>query len=1522
VNATASASLIGSQHFELPLSTPTTTFPNGVADLLPTICSGGSECVGSGGLLSLIRPASSNAATDLSISAGDLPNLRLHNAGPVAATGLGVTASGFEVSTDCGSTLVAFAECGLALNGTGPGSITISASNAPSITMAVPVQSVTPQMLVFSPSGLDFGIVTSNSNVSRTLTISNLSSTVQNFSSSADGGPTKPPYALAESGSTCGGTAGAHTLAADSSCTITFGLTASSNPANDGPVSAFWKLGARDLAITGITQAAALSVSAAEIDFGVRFPGTSTAPLPRYLYLSNSSDIAVEHAPITLPANSPFTVEDACPSTLEAGSVCQIILTYTQSAAPTEDSATLLLDQGLSVLVTGEVLASPTSSAVNNAGLSLSTDSLSFTTPVVVTGISAATQVVRVTNQGTTAFPLTVSATLDFLVNAPCGTVLNPGASCDLAVQFAPSQPGVREGLLSLATGSNYTPLLVHLSGTGTDLLPSNNGTLSLGQTFVGEPIVSWYKVQAAVGYLSTSVAGSTFGVAIVEDKGAGHGTLPANAFTPAIAGSCANCWLGIQFYPQSAGPATSTLTLSTVTGGNAEQLALTASSLPVQGLVLTPATPEFGTVPLGSSSAPMVFTLANLLSPAATTSIVNVSATGDFTIGKNTTGGASCQDSLASTASCYVEVSFTPTALGKRAGTLTVQTTGGTAVVSLLGSGAASAALGLNPNSLVFSNQPGSAATQQSITLTNTGSSSLTIGTITAPSPSFGVASGCATLAPGATCTIAVTFTPGVAEVVSSLVIPVSVTVNGQTSSTTYVVPLSATYTESNTGLLLLPSQADFGAQATADLGLTRQFTLTNTSVATQAIALTVPAQFPLAAPFNCATLTAGATCTFSVSFLPETGGALTGSLVATGITTGSSVSGQAIGYLLGYGMASGSLTIAGQPTPGAPLNFGQLISGQTAQQTLTLSNTGTGPMTVRRVSSAPPFRSSTTCGEILAPGDSCAVLVTYSPVFSSSTTASSLLPRADTGALVIESDAASSPDSISLMGSAVSAGTGGTAGDSSSATYTISEGALTFANTQVGDSSAAQMLTLVNTGTQPLVLGSVNAPQDFSATTACTTLAPGAACSINVAFTPGSGSAIAVRAGTLEIPSNAANPLEFVSLLGMSSAAPLSLSPTSLNFGTVDMPSSDQLSVTVTNTASLPITFGQSTASGDYAVETGTCPSPGSSLPAGQSCAFIVTFTPSATGTRTGLLSITTNATQLPLTVGLTGLGIEAKLQISPGALAFGSISVGASASLALELNNAGSGDLSGITTTIIGPNAADFAVTTPCAAATLPPGIGCSVQVSFTPSANGARVATLVLTSSDPSSPTLIALSGTGIQPGSFLLTVGGQSTASVTVAAGMPATYSLMLTPQYGFAGMAALTCTPVSAAPYAGCALLSSQLNLSSGAQGSTVTITTVNGAVTRSASIPFGMLLLVPSTWLLRNRRRSGLRDLCGVIMLIGGVVTCTSLAGCGGPGNSGLNLTPAGTYKYQVTANSISGTAISSTVTLELVVQ
>ena len=211
------------------------------------------------------------------------------------------------------------------------------------------------------------------------------------------------------------------------------------------------------------------------------------------------------------------------------------------------------------------------------------------------------------------------------------------------------------------------------------------------------------------------------------------------------------------------------------------------------------------------------------------------------------------------------------------------------------------------------------------------------------------------------------------------------------------------------------------------------------------------------------------------------------------------------------------------------------------------------------------------------------------------------------------------------------------------------------------------------------------------------------------------------------------------------VASAAPTSLTFASQDEGTTSPPQP----VTLSNTGPAPLAIANIAASGDFA-QANSCPS---TLAAGGNCTINVTFSPTATGTRNGTLTVTDNSNLVPgsqQTVSLTGTAINPGGTTSPTSLAFGNQLIQtASAVRKVTLTSSGTTALMNISPFVNGVNADDFSQTNNCPA-TLNVGAKCTISVKFTPSLLSAESATLDVNDNAANSPQAVPLTGTGVTP----------------------------------------------------------------------------------------------------------------------------------------------------------------------------
>ena len=413
---------------------------------------------------------------------------------------------------------------------------------------------------------------------------------------------------------------------------------------------------------------------------------------------------------------------------------------------------------------------------------------------------------------------------------------------------------------------------------------------------------------------------------------------------------------------------------------------------------------------------------------------------------------------------------------------------------------------------------------------------------------------------------------------------------------------------------------------------------------------------------------------------------------------------------------------------------NLGNVAINSTgATHTVSLKNTGASSVTISSVTAGGPYglptAATSPCGASLAAGASCNIGINLSPT---------ALGAQPAGTLTITSSSPSSPNTVALSGNGV---VQSLASPSSEA----------FGNVAVGATSAAKTVTFYNDLLTSITVSpiSVASPYSISATTCGTTLNASSNCTISLTVTP---TALGnVAATSVSIASSAANSPVTVALTA-AGVAPTTVSPTTVAFGNV-VQGQPSLAKTVTlyNNEATALTISSITPSTGVVVNGGAPTACGSSLAAGANCTISLTWTPAAVGALTGgSLTISTNASNSPLVVPLTGAG-TVQASASPTAINFGNVVVGATSALkTVTLTNYLPTTLtvSSLTVTAASPYVIDPSSTclTPTVAAN---GGTCTVNLTVTPSATGAQPAgTLTITDSASNSPQTVTLSATGI------------------------------------------------------------------------------------------------------------------------------------------------------------------------------
>ena len=951
------------------------------------------------------------------------------------------------------------------------------------------------------------------------------------------------------------------------------------------------------------------------LTFAAQALGTTSAP--QVLTLANNGTAALSITGITISGlnAADYAQTNTCPvspATLAPAASCSISVTF----KPTVAGAS-------AAMITASTSAGPMTAALSGTGNGTSvtlTPSTWLNYGVQQIGTISAAQTATLANTG--ASPVSITSisisgvnAADFAQTNTCGVLpatLATAGTCAISVTFTPTLVGLETATLTVVTGAGTQTLI--LSGSGVAALVKLNPAAPLGIAFPSPQVGTASAPQSAT--LTNAGVGpvTVTGVTITGLNAADFTQTNNCPVSPATLAPAAVCTISVIFTPSAAGPESATLNVATSAGTKTSSLSGNAQP-PMASLAPTPIT--FASQAIGTASAAQAATLTNTGVGPLSVSSIAISGTNATEFTQTNTCGA-LPATLAAGVSCSISVTFAPTTVGTKTATLTVVDGAGTQTVTLNGTALAQTAT-LTPATLTFAAQlPTTTSTAQVATLTNTGAtpmpmSSITIGGVNATE--FAQTNTCGTsLAPAASCTVSVTFTPAT---VGAKTATLSVA-DGAGTQTVSLNGTGATY-----AVALTPASLTFAAELVNTISAAQAVTLTNTGALTvqlMGVWLSGTNGAEFVQTNNCgASLAPAATCTINVTFDPVSW-MLLGAKTAT-LNVADSAGTQTVAL---NGTSTGPMVSL---TPGTLTFAAQLVNTVSAAQAVTLTNTGPVALSVSGISlggtNGAEFAQTNNCGASLAVAASCTINVTFNPV--------SWTPLGAKTATLSVIDSAGT-QTVTLNGT------------SASYAATLTPATLTFAAQLVNTISAAQTVTLTNTGGYALSVGSISLSgtngAEFAQTNNCgASLAPAASCTVNVTFTPAAWMPLGAKTATLSVVDSAGT--QTVTLNGTSAGAAASVTPASLVFAaqTVNTVSAAQ-AVTVTNTGAVALSISSIWLSGTNGAEFAQTNNCGASLAVAASCTVNVTFNPVswvAKGAKTATLNVTDSAgTQ---TVSLSG-------------------------------------------------------------------------------------------------------------------------------------------------------------------------------------------------------------------------------------------------------------------------------------------
>jgi len=234
------------------------------------------------------------------------------------------------------------------------------------------------------------------------------------------------------------------------------------------------------------------------------------------------------------------------------------------------------------------------------------------------------------------------------------------------------------------------------------------------------------------------------------------------------------------------------------------------------------------------------------------------------------------------------------------------------------------------------------------------------------------------------------------------------------------------------------------------------------------------------------------------------------------------------------------------------------------------------------------------------------------------------------------------------------------------------------------------------------------------------------------------------------------------------------LSANPSSVGFGSVPVGSSASQSFTLTNSGSVSVIVSQvSVSNGSFSIVGLSLPT---TIAVSQSVTIQLQFAPQAAGSATGTASVTSNTSNSPISVSLTGTGIQPQISSTPSTVSFGSVAIGSNSTQTISLNNPGTANLTISQASVSGTG---FSMTGLSVPITITPGTSKTFSAEFAPNSTGSASGSISLTSNAPTSPTTIPLSGTGATA-TFVLTAAPTSLSFGNVAVGSTSSQNATLT----------------------------------------------------------------------------------------------------------------------------------------------
>jgi hypothetical protein len=582
------------------------------------------------------------------------------------------------------------------------------------------------------------------------------------------------------------------------------------------------------------------------------------------------------------------------------------------------------------------------------------------------------------------------------------------------------------------------------------------------------------------------------------------------------------------------------------------------------------------------------------------------------------------------------------------------------------------------------------------SVTVTNTGTTSLTISSVNSSNLRFTVGPVSASILAGATRKFGITFAPTTAGFQTSSIV---FTHDGPTTPDT----VTASGTGTVPAFTVNRKTLAYGFVVIAT-GKPDSVSVTNTGTAALVISSVTSTNARFTVNPTNGTIQPGAKGTFRITFTPTLTGLQNGNIVfrhnAPTVRDTVTMSGTGTGFSINRRSVA----------------FGNLQVGGNSRDSVIVTNAGATTLTISNVTSSNGRFAVSPASASIAAAGTAKFYVTFTPANAT----------AQTGNVVFTHNAASTPDTVTVSGTGTLPG------------FSINRRTVPFGFVLLGGNKL-DSVTVTDTGKAALVISSVTSSNGtFTVNPTNATIQPAQVRTFYITFTPQNTNP---QAGSIVFTHNAPSARDTASVSGTGGLARFAVTRRSVPFGIVALGSNKLDSVSVTDTGLVALVISSVTSSnGTFTVNPANA-----TIQPSQSRKFYLTFTPANTNPQTGNVVFSHNAPNLRDTIAVSGTGGTSGFSLNRKTVPFGIVVVGGSRLDSVAVTDTGKAQL--VISSVTSSNGR-FTVNPPNA--TIQPGVTRTFTILFTPLNTSPQNGNLVFFHNSPSLHDTVAVSGTGVAP----------------------------------------------------------------------------------------------------------------------------------------------------------------------------